>query len=213
MAMGRYVGVSLDDVQMHFKVSKRTAQRMLHALEEVLPDTVTSNEGDGRKRWRLPPGALKELLTLSVEELAALDLGVESLSRSGLAVEAEHLERLRAKVLALVPRDRWKRLEPDLDALLEAQGLAARPGPREHIEPGIVAAIAEAIKACRLLDIEYRARGELEPRPRRLAPYGLLTGLRRYLVARSARDLTGPPRLYLVESITSAQLAAEFFER
>jgi predicted DNA-binding transcriptional regulator YafY len=213
LAMGRYVGVTLDDVRMHFDVSKRTAQRMLHALEDVFPDAVTSKDAEGRKRWRLPPGALKELLTLSAEELAALGLGVESLSRSGLAVEAEHLQRLREKVLALVPIDRRKRLEPDLEALLEAQGLAARPGPREHIDPGIIAAIAEAIKACHLLDVEYRARGESEPRPRRLAPYGLLTGLRRYLVARSARDLTGPTRLYIVESITAAKVAAEFFER
>ena len=209
-----YVGVTLDDVQKHFDgVSKRTAQRMLHALEDVFPDTVTGRDDAGRKRWRLPPGALKELLTLSAEELAALDLGVESLRRSGVMVEAEHLERLRQKVLALVPRDRWKRLEPDVDALLEAQGLATRPGPREHIDPGIIAAIAEAIKACRLLDVTYRARDEPEARPRRLAPYGLLTGLRRYLVARSARDLAGPTRLYIVESITAATVSAEAFER
>jgi predicted DNA-binding transcriptional regulator YafY len=213
MLMARHVGVTLDDVQMRFDVSKRTAQRMLHQLEAVFPETAVGRDGEGRKRWRLSSGALRDLLTLSAEELAALDLSVESLSRSGLAVEAEHLVRLREKVLALVPRAQMARLETDLEALLEAQGLAARPGPRERINPGIVAAIAEAIKACRLIDVEYRARDEPEPRPRRLQPYGLLTGLRRYLVARPDYDPAGPIRLYIVESIASARVSAEFFER
>jgi predicted DNA-binding transcriptional regulator YafY len=161
MLMARHVGVTLDDVQMRFDVSKRTAQRMLHQLEAVFPETAVGRDGEGRKRWRLSSGALRDLLTLSAE----------------------------------------------------AQGLAARPGPRERINPGIVAAIAEAIKACRLIDVEYRARDEPEPRPRRLQPYGLLTGLRRYLVARPDYDPAGPMRLYIVESIASARVSAEFFER
>lgn len=213
MLVGRHVGVTLDDVMMRFEVSKRTAQRMLRTLERVFPETVVEKDGEGRKRWRLPSGALRDLLTLSADELAALELGAEALERSGLTVEAEHLVRLREKVLALVPRAQRVRLETDLEALLEAQGLAARPGPRECIDRGVVAAIAEAIKACRLLDVEYRARDEPEPRRRRLAPYGLLTGLRRYLVARPDHDASGPMRLYVLESIASAEVVPEFFER
>jgi predicted DNA-binding transcriptional regulator YafY len=213
MLVGRHVGVTLDDVMVRFGVSKRTAQRMLRALEGVFPDTAVARDSEGRKRWRLPPGALRDLLTLSAEELAALELGVETMKRTGLAAEVEHLVRLREKVLASVPRAQMARLETDLEALLEAQGLAARPGPRERIDRGIVAAIAEAIKACRLLDVAYRARDEPEPRPRRLAPYGLLTGLRRYLVARPDHDPEGPMRLYIVESIARARVSPEFFER
>jgi predicted DNA-binding transcriptional regulator YafY len=213
LLVGRRVGVTLDDVKSHFDVSRRTAQRMLHAAEAVFPDTAAATDSEGRKRWLLPSGALRDLLTLSADELAALDLGVETMKRSGLAAEAEHLVRLREKVLALVPRDRKARLETDLEALLEAQGLAARPGPRERIDRGIVAAIAEAIKACRLLEVEYQARDEPAPRPRRLHPYGLLTGLRRYLVARPDHDAAGRMRLYIVENIISARVAPEFFER
>lgn len=213
MLAGRHVGVTLDDVMRRFGISKRTAQRRLRMLETVFPDTAVAKDGEGRKRWRLASAALRDLMTLSAEELAALDLGVEAMKRCGLAVEAEHLERLQEKILALVPRAQMARLETDLEALLEAQGLAARPGPRERIDRQIVAAIAEAIKACRMLDVDYRARGETRARPRRLAPYGLLTGLRRYLVARPDHDPAGPVRLYIVESIASATVAAEFFER
>jgi predicted DNA-binding transcriptional regulator YafY len=213
MVSGRHVGVTLDEVMERFRISKRTAQRMLRVLESVFPDTAVAKDSDGRKRWRLASGVLRDLMSLSPEELAALDLAAETMRRSGLAAEAEHLSALREKVLALVPRSRVARLETDLEALLEAQGLAARPGPRQRIDRRIVAAIAEAIKACRMLDVDYRARDETVHRPRRLAPYGLLTGLRRYLVARPDNDPSGPMRLYVVENIGAARVASVSFER
>jgi predicted DNA-binding transcriptional regulator YafY len=213
MVAGRHVGVTLDDVEERFSISKRTAQRMLRVLEALFPDTAVAKDSDGRKRWRLAHGALRDLLTLSAEELAALDLAAETMKRSGMDVEAEDLLGLREKVLALVPRPHAARIETDLEALLEAQGLAARPGPRQRIQRSIVAAISEAIKACRMLEVEYRARDETEPRPRRLAPYGLLTGLRRYLVARPEYEPAGPVRLYVVENISAARVGKESFER
>jgi predicted DNA-binding transcriptional regulator YafY len=72
-------------------VSKRTAQRMLRALEAQFPDTSTSTDSDGRKRWHLPSGALRDLMSLSPEELAALDIAAETLKRSGLSIEADDL--------------------------------------------------------------------------------------------------------------------------
>ena len=204
LVAARHAGITLDDVIERFSVSKRTAQRMLRALEAQFTDTNVSTDGEGRKRWHLPSGALRDLMSLSPEELAALDIAIETLKRSGLAVEADDLLSLREKILALVPRSKAARLETDHEALLEAQGLAARPGPRQRIDRRIAAAIAEAIKACRILEVEYQSRDEPAPRMRRLAPYGLLTGLRRYLLARPEDDPTGPVRLYVVESIRAA---------
>ena len=148
-------------------------------------------------------------MTMSAEELAALDLAVETLTRTGLSVEAEHLLALREKVLALVPRSKAARLETDHEALLEAQGLAARPGPRQKIDKKIAAAVAEAIKASRIIAVEYQSRGEDGPRIRRLAPYGLLTGIRRYLVARPDDDLGGHLRLYVFERINQVEVTKE----
>ena len=213
LVAARHSGVILDDVIERFDVSKRTAQRMLRALEAQFPDTNVAIDGEGRKRWHLPSGALRDLMSLFPEELAALDLAIETLKRSSLAVEADDLLNLREKILAMVPRSKVARLETDHEALLEAQGLAARPGPRQRIDRKIAASIAEAIKACRLLEIEYQSRGEPEPRLRRLAPYGLLTGLRRYLVGRPEDDPSGPVRLYVVENIRAAKVSKDSFER
>jgi len=213
LAAARRAGITLDDVIERFSVSKRTAQRMLRALEAQFPDTLVSLDTEGRKRWHLPSGALRDLMSLSPEELAALDIAVETLRRSGLTVEADALLELREKILALVPRSKAARLETDHEALLEAQGLAARPGPRQRIDRKIVAAVSEAIKACRILEVDYRSRGEDNPRSRRLAPFGLLTGLRRYLVARPDDDPSGPLRLYVMENIQAAKVTSDAFER
>ena len=213
MAAAYRAGITLDDVIARFGCTKRTAQRMLHALELQFIDTEAAFDDEGRKRWRLPPAALRDLITLLPDELAALDLAIASLGRASQSHEATQLEHLKEKILALVPRAKAARLETDYEALLEAQGLAARPGPRPRAEPGVMAAISDAIKACRFLDILYQGWGDSEPRPRRIAPLGVLLGLRRYVVAKDAANLDGHIRTFRTDAIVSATVAAEIFER
>jgi len=213
MLCSRLGGLTLDEVETTFACSRRTAQRMFGALEGLLPELESAIDDDRRKRWRLPKSRLRDLITLLPEELASLDLAHAALSRDGQNVEAAHLASLRDKILALVPTNRAARLETDHEALLEAQGLAARPGPRQQIDASIAAAVTEAIKACRLLEIDYRSRGEPRPRRRRIVPYGVLTGLRRYVVAKAADDAGGPMRLYRMGDISKATVAEESFAR
>jgi predicted DNA-binding transcriptional regulator YafY len=71
LVAARHAGVTLDDVIARLSVSKRTAQRMLRVLEAQFSDTAVSTDGEGRKRWHLPSGALRDLVSLSSEELAA----------------------------------------------------------------------------------------------------------------------------------------------
>ena len=44
-------------------------------------------------------------------------------------------------------------------------------------------------------------------------PYGVLIGIRRYLVARPKADTKGPLRYYVAERIHSAELTGESFVR
>lgn len=168
LAASRHMGITLDDVVDAFPGSTRTAQRMMRALENRFPETEAFFGDDGRKRWRLRSAALRDLMTLTAEETAALELAVKALGRSGNSIEANHLKSLKQKILALVPRSQVARLETDHEALLEAQGLATRPGPRPLVVPEIASAVAEAIKACRVLEIVYRSRGGQKPKPRRV---------------------------------------------
>jgi predicted DNA-binding transcriptional regulator YafY len=212
MAAARFMGITIADVVAKFDCSKRTAQRMLRALELQFPDTEAFLDDEGRKRWRLRQAAIRDLMTLTADELAALDLAIATLDRSRQDEEATKLTSLKEKILALVPRTKAAGLETDYEALLEAQGLAARPGPKPKIDPQVTAKISEAVKACVLLKIKYRARNA-PARTRKIAAAGILIGLRRYVVARAAEDMAGPWRLFRAEGILSAELTTEQFLR
>ena len=56
MAAAHYCGITTDDVIERFGCAKRTAQRMLRALESHFLDTTSFFDEEGRKRWRLYDG-------------------------------------------------------------------------------------------------------------------------------------------------------------
>lgn len=214
MAANRTQGVGLADIAERFECSQRTAQRMLVRLQEVFSGVVEETGDDQRKRWRLPRSGLRELLSLTPDEAAALDHAIKELVTVGHAAEARHLATLREKILTLVPARSAARFETDYEALLEAQGFVARPGPKPIADPSVLTPVIEAIKGFRALDISYRSRKDARPRRRRIAPYGILTGLRRYLVAQAIEDRpTGPIRLFRFDAISGAALSEKSFER
>lgn len=214
MVSGRRTGVTLEDVIERFEVSHRTAQRMMRSLEDRFPEVEIFSDDDNHKRWRMPGGTVRDLVNITADELASIDLGIVHLKRDGSVVEAKMLESLREKVISMIPRQRIARIETDHDAILEAQGFVARSGPRPRIDEGVAGAIAEAIKACRVLEVEYRSMADKASKKRLLCPYGLLSGLRRYLVAHEPADLRkNAIKTYRVDSIVSVRLTDQYFER
>lgn len=213
MVAASRVGILLDDVQSRFEVSHRTAQRMMRALEAQFPDVETRHDAEGRKRWRLQGGHLRDLMTLEAEELAALDLAISKFSGDGNVIERKALITLRDKIMALVPRNKALRLETDHEALLEAQGFVARPGPRPRIDEEIVSTIGDGIKACQWLEIDYKSYKDSEHRMRRVAPLGLLSGVRVYLIAQVENGEGLAIRTFRLDAIAKANLLDESFER
>jgi predicted DNA-binding transcriptional regulator YafY len=213
LVSSRRQGLCLEEMCEIFSVSHRTAQRMTRALELQFPDVETVDGADGKKRWRLGNAELRDLISLTAEELAALELAVNTLERSGMAPEAQALRHLQDKILSLIPRTKV-RLEPDYEALLEAQGFIARPGPKPRVNNQVHAKLVEAIKACRRVTIRYRSNYDAEDRPRKLAPLGFLSGTRRYLVAQDSSSTRGPIiKTYRVDNILSAAVTNEHFTR
>ncbi|MHB2168923.1 helix-turn-helix transcriptional regulator [Alsobacter sp. R-9] len=207
-------GVTLAQVEERFGCSRRTAQRMMRALEIRFSDVEADHDADdGLKRWRMRGSAIKDFLSLEPDELAALDLAATLLRRDGQSREARLLRHLKDKIMALVPTPRAGRIETDHDALLEAQGFVARPGPRARIDDTIAEAVASAIKACLVLEIDYKSRTDAVPRRRAVMPFGLLSGARRYLVARPEGDPDGPVRTYRLDAVSGAQLTTRGFAR
>lgn len=213
MMATRRRGVTLEEIEEAFDCSHRTAQRMSEALEAAFPQTEHWIDDDRRARWKIAARAIAPLLTPSADELHALSEAIGLLEHGGLLPEAGRARSLERKVRALIPPDQGARLEVDEDAMLEALGHAARPGPRPALNALVDEAIHEALKGPRLLRILYRKRAEDEPRERLVAPHGLLLGVRRYLVARDMAKGPGS-RLqhYRVEEIYEAELQDGSFE-
>lgn len=204
-------GVCLSDVETEFGGVRRTAQRMIAALEEAFPATEHYVGDDGRHYWRMPSRAVAPLLTPSAEELVSLKSAITELERVDMNGEAIQLRSLERKVRALIPSDRTLRLATDEEALLEAMGFAARPGPRPSMNKAVDLAISEALKGPFELSISYQSRSDAKPSWRTIEPLGLLLGSRRYLVGIDTAKRDGRYRHYRVEDIMEARVQTRIF--
>lgn len=205
-------GLSLDDIERLFAVGRRTAMRMRDAVLRNFPQ-AEEVAGDGRaKRWRLPPGTLDRLAAVSADQLAALDLGVRLLHRDNREVEAALLTTLSGKLRALMNPGLARRVEPDLEALLEADGLAMRPGPRPRIWPGVVEDLRQAIKARRKVRLRYRNRQTRRANDRLVHPYGFLHGHRHYLVGWHENPKANKTALFALPGIEAVTMLPDPFE-
>lgn len=212
MASGR-VGVSLGEIEQEFDCVRRTAQRMTDALERVFADTESYVDADGHKRWRVPRGKTSEFFAPTSDQLAALELARTNLSQSGLGQEARQLAGLADTIRLLTPDRRRAGLEADEEALLEAMGHAARPGPRPAADNAVDQALSEALKGPFELIITYRGRRDDVAKDRRIQPYGILLGTRRYLVAKALDREDGRLRHFRVEDIEKAEITGQWFAR
>jgi predicted DNA-binding transcriptional regulator YafY len=71
----------------------------------------------------------------------------------------------------------------------------------------VASTISTALKSSERLKIVCHSRGSTKPTARVVEPYGVLTGVRRYLVAKPKADTEGALRYYVAERIQSAELS------
>jgi len=209
---GHADGVSLDDIEESLEVSRRTAERLRDALRYALPQIEELHEWGGRKRWRFPPGTVGRLADLRLDDIAAVHRGAELARQSGDEATAEQLIALSERLRAQLPKPERRRLEPDIAALLEADGVALRPGPRERLPTETLARLREAILAGVWIEADHRTRGGHLNRDARLGPLAMLLGEgRQYLVAYSewAEDV----RLFALSGFERIDLTEDVFER
>ena len=206
-------GLTIADIQDEFNVSRRTAERMRDAVEAAFGplETVETGTGDRRIRWRLQSRALYPLIRVSPEELAELESAAGGLERTGLAERADGLRDLAVKLRAALRRHSPEEFAPALEALMEAEGLAMRAGPRESLEEGLLSLVRDAIAACRTIEFDYLSRGTGRQSRQRVQPYGVLYGNRAFLVGQT--DWADDTRLWRLANVSEARITDEAFER
>ena len=133
---GSAYGLTLHDIQHNYAeepLSRRTAERLRDAVERLFPQMELANPGDVPKRWRMPGGTVNGFASITAEEVADLKTAVSVLRRENMHSQAVSAEKVLAKLRALMARQTALKIEPDLEALTEAEGLAMRPGPKPKI--------------------------------------------------------------------------------
>ena len=208
---GSRAGVTLEDIQQDLSVSRRTAERMRNAVEWAFGPLETVPVDDNRLHWRLRSGALRHLLRVTSEELSALGTAAAALEQTGLQEQAAKLKDIGTKLRAAQGDGTLQRREADLEALMQVEGLAMRPGPRQPVDADLLALLREAILTRRVVEFRYRARSTGQTSRQRFEPYGLIYGNRAFLVARN--DWSEESRLLRLTRMGDVRLLDERFER
>ncbi len=204
-------GVTLDDIQADFHVSRRTAERLRDAVEWAFGPLETVPKDDNRRHWRLRSDALRRLIAVSAEELAELAGAAGALERAGLDTRAATLREIARKVRASLSSDTLDRIGANVEALILAEGLAMRAGPRQRLDAGLLTLLREAVVTCRVVEFRYFAQATGQRSRQSVQPYGLLHGNRAFLVGRT--DWAGGPRLWRLANMNNTRLTGERFER
>ena len=204
-------GLTLADVQERFGLSRRTAERHLQALEMVFGWMETVDSDDRRKHWRMRAPSLRQLVRVSPDELAELNASAENLQRAGLVERAQAVRALGTKLRAMQQGRSAEEAEADFEALLQAEGVAMRPGPRQQLAEGLLALLRRCIRGRCVLEFDYVAQGSARRSHQRVAPHGILYGNRAFLIAPVEGAQT--MRLWRLGNIENPQPTNNIFER
>lgn len=209
--MGTAEGLTIQDIMAEFGVARRTAERMRAALTTVFPELEERAGDDRRKRWVLRSPRVLALSGIQAAELATLRGVARQLEQGNDPARAGDLRTLADKIEAALRPAEQHRLAPDLEALLEAEGLAARPGPRSRIGRPLLDLIRQAILAGRKLAFTYTNREGVRRRHTGIEPHGLLYGSLPYLVGFAGQG--ADPMLLRLDAMSEPELLPETFVR
>jgi len=208
---GSRQGLSLTDIEQQFGVGRRTAQRLRDAVLRVYPQTEQLVDAEQRPRWRITAAGVVTPGALAAEDIVDLESTARLLRQRNLRARAAALEKIAAKLRAALPASTRTRLAPDIEALLEAEGLAMRPGPRPLIREEVIDTIRLAIKQGSELYVHYRSPHTRRGSGRRLHPYGFLLGKQHYLVGMSPDRHPGDARLFALAQIQRVKVLDTMF--
>jgi predicted DNA-binding transcriptional regulator YafY len=194
-------------------MGRRTAERLRDSLADLFPQLESWDDEERIRRWRLPSGALVGIAEPRAEAVAAVETLARECAARGEADRAGLLRDAATTLRALMRPAALLRAEPDIEALMQAEGIAMRPGPRPRLDPALLPTLRRAILEVRLVVVRYGGSGAEEPATRVLCPYGTLYGGngRAWLVG----HVEGLPdmRLWRLDRIASMDLLDRCFTR
>ena len=213
MMLGTTTGISLQDIQDKFNVGRRTAERMRNSILNIFSNQAEEVETDERiKRWRITSSYnLQKTINFNANELAVIESAINILKKENRLDEAKTLSNINNKLKTMNDKNKKRSVAPDLDALIESEGLVTRAGPKQEISTKFKEIIRESIKACRKIKILYKSKNKSRVTWRTVHPYGFVYGNKHYLLAYSEK--ANKYHYYMLSEISDISLLKEIFER
>ena len=166
-------GVSLNDIQERFHVSRRTAERMRDSLMLALTEIEEIPSEERVKRWGFPHCGLSKVVFFTAKEIAFL----EKLKTSCDEISAGELQEIIMKLKAL-NRNKLPQLEEQAELMMRSEGYAVKQSPSYKVDFKLVSDIRLAIKENRKITVNYKNKIRV------LIPLGLIYGEKIFLIAK-----------------------------
>ncbi len=189
-------GMTLNEIAAELGVGRRTAERLRDAVGQLFPQMEIVEEPPHR-RFRIPGGLDGLFQAPTSDELAALRRAAEASPTSAAA-----LRSLERKVLSATRAGVRRRLDPDVEALVQAEAISVHAGPRPQEDTAALAVMREALLGMRALRFRYEG-GSRPGAVREVTPYGLLFGRANYLVG--ADQGTDTPKSWRLDLVREPQ--------
>lgn len=202
-----FQGLSLQDIQTEFNVSRSTAIRMKCILEEVFTLEEVENYYSPVKRWRLSKKPLTKMIKFTAEEFAELENCKSMMKNYNYTNRCDLLSDIMAKMNDF---NSQKAIKTDIEALLEAEGYAIRQFPRYKLNMATFNLISEAIKSMKYLTFTYENK-KGEKSDLKIQPYGIIYGEKTYLLGYN--EAKKGFRNYNINEIQNAKIIDEYFDK
>lgn len=195
-------GLTLDEMCQVTGEKRRTIERQRDALQRLFPQMEEVPDRQ-TKRFRIPGGLDGFFQSPTKEELLELNKTIEELRKHGATVRAKTLGELDSKIRSAMRRPVIRRIEPDLEALLQAELIAVQAGPRPAEDQTLFLIIRTALLETKVVSFVYRG-GTHPGTIRKVVPYGIMFGRMNYLIA---ADLgTTRPKSWRLDRIQDIRL-------
>ena len=200
LMQSKAAGVSLNDIQEEFDVSRRTAERMRDSVLNLLSQVGEIPTDSRVKRWGFINYSMNELVSFSKDEIATLEKlkqNCDKISKKDLSTITNKIKTLNQKKL--------NSLEQEIEFILNCEGYAVKQSPNYKIDLDSISTIREAIRG------SFKLSGKYNDKDKILSPLGLLFGEKIYLVA-IEDNKGGEPFTYLLHRFQNLKLTNKKFD-
>ena len=200
LMQSKVAGVSLNDIQEEFDVSRRTAERMRDSVLNLLPQVGEIPTDSRVKRWGFINYSMNELVSFSKDEIATLEKlkqNCDKISKKDLSTITNKIKTLNQKKL--------NSLEQEIEFILNCEGYAVKQSTNYKIDLDSISTIREAIRG------SFKLSGKYNDKDKILSPLGLLFGEKIYLVA-IEDNKGGEPFTYLLHRFQNLKLTNKKFD-